>query len=132
MRGRDIQRYGYSFKDKWLIVTHNGMKEKGIAPVDVAKYPAIKAHLDKFFPQIAKRQDKGVTPYNLRNCAYMDDFNKQKILWGEISDIPKFAFDSDGKYLVNNKAYLLRECFIFCVNSYLASIKPPVFVCNYH
>ncbi len=24
------------------------------------------------------------------------------------------------------------ECFIFCVNSYLASIKPPVFVCNYH
>lgn len=107
LRGRDIQRYGYTFKDKWLIATHNGIKEKGIPPVDVAKYPAIKAHLDKFYPQIAQRQDKGYTPYNLRNCVYMDDFSKQKIMWSEISDIPKFAIDKAGKYCITNKVFLM-------------------------
>ncbi len=62
LRGKDIKRYGYDFHDKWLIVTHNGLREKNILPVDVTKYPAIKEHLDQFYPQLAKRQDKGNTP----------------------------------------------------------------------
>ena len=37
--------------------------------------------LDKFFDKLAKRYDKGDTPYNLRNCIYMDDFFKQKIIY---------------------------------------------------
>jgi hypothetical protein len=72
LRGRDIKRYGYHFADLWLINTHNGFKEKGIKPVNINKYPAIKKHLDKYYPELEKRQDKGDTPYNLRNCAYMD------------------------------------------------------------
>ena len=39
-----------------------------------------------------KRADQGDTPYNLRNCAYLDDFSKQQIVWIELSDEPKFAF----------------------------------------
>ncbi|MCF0236913.1 MAG: hypothetical protein HUK09_09620, partial [Bacteroidaceae bacterium] len=35
--------------------------------------------------------DQGDTPYNLRNCAYMEDFDKQQIIWIELSDEPKFA-----------------------------------------
>ena len=84
MRGKDIKRYGYDFADKWLINTHNGIKEKNIPPIDVKKYPAIKAHLDKFYNNLVKRQDKGDTPYNLRNCAYTEDFNKQKIVWKRV------------------------------------------------
>ncbi|MGV4459827.1 Eco57I restriction-modification methylase domain-containing protein, partial [Ornithobacterium rhinotracheale] len=34
LRGRDIKRYGYDFADLWLINTHNGLKEKGIKPIN--------------------------------------------------------------------------------------------------
>ncbi|MRJ11740.1 hypothetical protein EDL98_11815, partial [Ornithobacterium rhinotracheale] len=34
LRGRDIKRYGYDFADLWLINTHNGIKEKGIKPIN--------------------------------------------------------------------------------------------------
>jgi type II restriction/modification system DNA methylase subunit YeeA len=69
LRGRDIKRYSYEFADLWLINTHNGIRNKGIPPVDINQYPAIKAHLDKYYPKISKRYDKGDTAYNLRNCA---------------------------------------------------------------
>jgi hypothetical protein len=106
LRGKDIKRYSYSFADLWLINTHNGIREQHIPPIDVNKYPAIKAHLDKFYPSLARRQDKGVTPYNLRNCAYTDDFSKQKIIYPDIMRLPRNSalvdqypylyFDRDG------------------------------------
>ncbi|KAA6312459.1 hypothetical protein EZS27_036613 [termite gut metagenome] len=98
LRGRDIKRYGYDFADLWLINTHNGIKEKGVKPIDINDYPAIKSHLDNYWDKIEHRADQGNTPYNLRNCAYMEDFYKQKIIWGEISDKSKFALDDNGLY----------------------------------
>lgn len=73
LRGRDIKRYGYDWADLWIINTHNGIKGK-LPRVDVNEYPAIKAHLDQYWDKISTRADKGDTPYNLRNCAYMDIF----------------------------------------------------------
>ena len=70
LRGRDIKRYGYDWADLWIINTHNGIKGK-LPRVDVNEYPAIKAHLDQYWDKISTRADKGDTPYNLRNCAYM-------------------------------------------------------------
>ncbi|MEQ4490372.1 MAG: Eco57I restriction-modification methylase domain-containing protein [Dehalococcoides mccartyi] len=84
LRGRDIKRYSYEFADLWLINTHNGIREKGIPPVNVNKYPAVKAYLDQFYGALEKRLDKGDTPYNLRSCAYTNDFSKQKIVWGNL------------------------------------------------
>jgi len=77
LRGKDIKRYGYNFGDMWIINTHNGTKEKGIKPVNINDYPAIKKHLDSFMEDIEKRADQGDTPYNLRNCAYMDGYHLQ-------------------------------------------------------
>ena len=90
LRGRDIKRYGYDWSELWLINTHNGVKDK-YPPIDIEEYPAIKQHLDLYWDKISSREDKGVTPYNLRNCAYMDDFNKPKIVWIELSDEAKFT-----------------------------------------
>jgi hypothetical protein len=98
LRGRDIKRYSYDFADLWLINTHNGIKEKAIKPINIDDYPAIKKHLDEFYPELEKRADKGVTPYNLRNCAYMEDFYKQKIIFQEIVQEPSFAYDSNGTF----------------------------------
>jgi len=91
LRGRDIKRYGYDWAGLWLINTHNGVK--GVMPrIDIDDFPAVKQHLDKYWDKISKRADKGDTPYNLRNCAYVEDFNQPQIVWIELSDEPKFAY----------------------------------------
>ncbi|GAA9400500.1 class I SAM-dependent DNA methyltransferase [Helicobacter pylori] len=97
LRGKDIKRYSYEWAGEWVINTHNGytsaLKSK-IPPVDIEKYPAIKAHLDSHFDTIATRSDQGDTPYHLRNCAYLEDFEKEKIVYGEIVQEPRFYLDN--------------------------------------
>jgi len=113
LRGRDVKRYGYDFADLWLINSHNGIKEKGLKPINIDDYPAIKRHLDQFYPDLEKRADKGDTPYNLRNCAYMEDFSKPKILWAEtmrihksdVKNFPRFGFEENGQYLTDKTCF---------------------------
>ncbi|MGT0094224.1 class I SAM-dependent DNA methyltransferase [Helicobacter pylori] len=97
LRGKDIKRYSYEWAGEWVINTHNGytsnLKFK-IPPIDIEKYPAIKAHLDSHWDTIATRSDQGDTPYNLRNCAYLEDFEKEKIVYGEIVQEPRFYLDN--------------------------------------
>ena len=76
------------------------IKEKGIPPVNIEDYPAVKRHLDSFYPVLEKRSDKGDTPYHLRNCAYLDDFIRPKIVWIELTDHPNFALDQNS-YFIN-------------------------------
>ncbi len=87
LRGKDIKRYSYEWAHLWVINTHNGytsnLKSK-IPPIDIEKYPAIKTHLDSHYDTIATRCDQGDTPYNLRNCAYLEDFEKEKIVWASV------------------------------------------------
>ena len=112
LRGRDIKRYGYDWAGLWLINTHNGVK--GVLPrVDIEEYPAVKQHLDKYWDKISRRADKGDTPYNLRNCAYVEDFNQPKIMWKIIGNRLAFAFDDNG-VILNNACYLMTgECLPF-------------------
>ena len=90
LRGRDIKRYGYVDNGLYLINTHNGIRGR-MPRIKIDDFPAVKAHLDQYWDRIATRADKGDTPYNLRNCAYLEDFSKQQIVWIELSDEPKFA-----------------------------------------
>ena len=108
LRGRDIKRYGYEFADLYLINTHNGVKEKGIKRIHIENYPAVKAHLDTFYKQLEKRQDKGDTPYNLRNCAYIEDFYKQKIIYPDISEKLNFQIVEEEFYF-NNTIYFITS-----------------------
>lgn len=107
MRGRDIKRYGYEFADLWLINSHNGIKEKGINPININEYPAVKAHLDQYWDKISIRSDKGDTPYNLRNCSYLEDFDKQKIVFQEMVSEPSFILDFEGKYMCLDTARII-------------------------
>lgn len=107
LRGRDIKRYGYDFADLWLINTHNGIKEKGVKRIEVEDYPAVKNYLDQFYPQLEKRTDKGETPYNLRNCAYMEDFYRQKIIFQEMVQEPSFILDKNGYYMCLDTARII-------------------------
>ena len=106
LRGRDIKRYGYDFADLYLINTHNGVKEKGIKRIHIEDYPAVKAHLDLYYPKLEKRADQGDTPYNLRNCAYIEDFYKQKIVYPNMTKFMPFFLDNEN-FLVNQKCFIM-------------------------
>ena len=130
LRGRDIKRYGYDWANLWLINTHNGIK--GVKPrIDINEYPAVKAHLDQYWDKISKRADKGDTPYNLRNCAYLDDFNQPKIIFQEIVQESQFLLDFDkhffcndtgriiiGEHLYHLLGILNSELFFFAVKNF--------------
>ncbi len=94
LRGRDVCRYGYEWGDLWLINTHNGIKGK-LERIHIEDYPSIKQHIDNYWDKIESRTDQGDTAYNLRNCAYLDEFSKPKIIWIELSDESKFALCDD-------------------------------------
>ena len=122
LRGRDIKRYRYEFANLWLIVTHNGNKEHNIPRVDIDTYPAIKTHLDSYYTNLVKRADKGDTPYNLRNCVYMDDFFLPKIVWGNLCLSAQFAF-AEGGYFVNAPSTMIipgNKYILAILNSQLA------------
>ena len=95
LRGRDIKRYGYVDNGLYLINTHNGIRGR-LPRIKIEDYPAIKTHLDKYWDKIEKRTDQGDTPYNLRNCAYLEDFYKPKILWKRVGSILRFGYNEDG------------------------------------
>lgn len=110
LRGRDIKRYSATFCNTWLLNTHNGIKEKEIPRIDVRKdFPAVFEHLSKFRHQLETRLDKGDDWTNLRNCAYLDELEKPKIIWIELTDNASFYLDLDGYYINNTVFFLTGE-----------------------
>ena len=117
LRGRDIERYNYKWAGLYLINTHNGIKNKNIPRVDVEDYPAVKEHLDNYYKYLEKRQDQGDTPYNLRDCAYLDEFEKEKIIYAEICVEPRFYLDKDGSFFPEATSFIMtgdRIKYIYC------------------
>ena len=106
LRGRDIKRYGYDWAGLWLINTHNGIKGK-LERIHIEDYPAVKAHLDQYWDKIRVRADKGDTPYNLRNCAYLDDFSKPKIVYPNMTKYLPFYYDED-RFFTNQKCFFIN------------------------
>ena len=122
LRGRDIKRYEYNFADLYLINMHNGIKEKNIPRIDINDYPAVKKHLDKYWDKIEHRADQGDTPYNLRNCAYMEEFNKPKIVWGNLNLSATYTLAPAGM-MINAPATMIvpaNEALLCILNSKLA------------
>ncbi len=120
LRGRDVKKFYYQFQDLWLINTHNGVKEKGIKPVNINEYSAIKSFLDLQWAKLSKRTDKGDTPYNLRNCAYLEDFEKPKIIYSELTKFLYFSFDNNNKY-IDKTAFILTGTDLEYLTAFLNS-----------
>lgn len=112
LRGRDIQRYGTDWEqladEKWMINTHNGVKDQGVPPINVQHdYPSIWRHLLPHRAKLEPRLDQGDHWSNLRNCAYLDEFEKPKIIYPEITKYINFYFDDTENFYPNNKAFIL-------------------------
>lgn len=121
LQGENIRPYQLVNTENYLIHTHSGIKSEHIEPVDVAQYPALKSYLNQNYGVIARRGDKGITPYHLRNCAYWQEFYQKKIVWGEISDTPKFCLDEEGKYFCEATAFMMTGKHLIYLMCYLNS-----------
>ena len=128
LRGRDIQRNGYEFANLYLICTFPSKH------YDINDFPAIKDWLingdwvlpnspigtgqlrleqtgqehtvnGKKFKSRKKTNNKWFETQD--SISYWDDFNKPKIIYQELSQGSRFAFDPDGVFFVSNTAYLL-------------------------
>ena len=134
MRGRDIKRDGYKFAGLYLITAHNGyVKDDGttVPRIEIENYPAIKKWLESekwnnkpdkgtSIERLSNRTDKGETPYNLRDCAYMDDFDGQKILYSEIVKSPQFYLD-DEKFIPEATTFLMSGEHLDALIKYMNS-----------
>lgn len=88
-----------------------------IPPIDISQYPAIKAHLDSHWERIAYRSDQGITPYNLRDCTYVEDFDKPKIMWKRIGSIIRFCHNENGAFGLDSTCFAAGDDieYICCV-----------------
>lgn len=112
IRGRDIDRYFHKNSGLYLINVHNGYRlEDGtkINAVDIKDHPVVKKHLDQYRTNLINRQDKGKTIYNLRDCAFLNDFSKEKIIWIELTNQNRFAYSNREDYLLAGAFFMVGK-----------------------
>jgi type II restriction/modification system DNA methylase subunit YeeA len=122
LRGEDIERYRYKWAGLWLIYIpwhfplHN---DKSISGASLKaeeefkkKYPALYNYLLQFKESLLNRnkEETGIRYewYALQRWAatYYPEFEKEKIVWQEMSLEPSFAYD-DKKFYTNQTAYIM-------------------------
>jgi adenine-specific DNA-methyltransferase len=100
LRGRDLKKYSLVFSNQWLICTFPSLK------IDIEKYPSINNYLNGIGKYRLEQSGKEGARKRTNNnwfetqdtISYWKDFEKPKIIWGEISDKPKFAYDESNYY----------------------------------
>lgn len=105
--GKDLKKWATPQPFKKMIVFESKSTSKNFGKLseDVAfekmkeTYPEIFNHLGPFIEKAKKRFDKGEFWWELRNCAYYDLFEKPKIIFPNLQNNNKFAFDETGVYL---------------------------------
>ncbi|UOS38399.1 class I SAM-dependent DNA methyltransferase [Helicobacter pylori] len=107
LRGKDIKRYSYEWADLWVIFIPWHFPNTG-SPKDMEQneqdfsihYPIIYAHLlshkDKLLKRNKDETGKRYEWYCLQRWAanYLQDFEKEKIVYGEIVQEPRFYLDN--------------------------------------
>ena len=105
--GKDLKKWAtpQPFKKMIVFECKSTSKNFGKLSEDVAfekmkdAYPEIISHLEPLKEKGKKRFDKGEFWWELRNCAYYDLFDKPKIIFPNLQNTNKFAFDNTGVYL---------------------------------
>ncbi|MCZ2129181.1 MAG: N-6 DNA methylase [Bacteroidia bacterium] len=109
LKGREIEKYFTKWEGDYLINSHNGSKAQKIKRVDIDKYPKLKKYLDLFKEKLEQRLDQGHTIYNLRNCAYLNEFSKEKIIWKRIGSQLRFSYSDSEIYCLDSTCIATGE-----------------------
>jgi adenine-specific DNA-methyltransferase len=129
LRGRDVGRWRVQFTDQYLIRIESS--ENRTHPWSHAKtakqaenmfaetYPAVHGWFEEFRSALIKRQDQGRFFWELRSCAYWEEFERPKLLYMEINRMDAYSWDDSGM-LMNNKLFMLPDVSLIvlaCLNS---------------
>lgn len=109
LKGREIEKYFTKWEGDYLINSHNGSKAQKIKRVDIDKYPKLKKYLDLFKEKLEQRLDQGDTIYNLRNCAYLNEFSKEKIIWKRIGSLLRFSYSDSEIFCLDSTCIATGE-----------------------
>jgi Eco57I restriction-modification methylase len=74
-------------------------------------YPSVFERLSQFRDAAIKRTDQGEFWWELRSCDYWDTFGSAKIVWPDISKLPRFSMDTAGRYLGNTGYFIPTSDF---------------------
>ena len=122
LRGKDIKKYGCT-PSRYLITIPcgftNSLREKLDSETYIkSTYPAIYGHFMKVHNEylakqsktkskgLLNRDDMGDYWWELRSCAYMEDFSKQKIIYPNMTKYLPFYYDVEG-YYTNQKCFII-------------------------
>lgn len=122
--GKDLKKWQTTAPFKKMIIFKSKSTKISLGDIDEEsafnkmekEYPQIMAHLVPFKKAAVKRYDKGDFWWELRNCAYYDLFDKPKIIFPNLQNSNKFAYDTTGVYLNAPAVFLPSD------NKYLLAI----------
>ena len=132
LRGRDIKRYGYDWAKCYLIATFPSKH------YDIDDYPAIKEYLLGFGIERLEQSGKeyvinGVKVHARKktnnkwfetqdSISYWDDFNKPKIVWGNLNISAAYASVPEGMFINAPSTMIVtsKESLLCILNSKLA------------
>lgn len=115
LRGEDLRPWYQEDNGRWLVAIPCGWTAKTFGPLlDEAaawerfsrRHPSLAAHLLPFELAGRARGDKGEYWWELRPCAYMDEFARSKIFWPDLTQRPRWSWDESGKFLGNTGFFI--------------------------
>ena len=112
LKGRDIKRYLELNEKQYVICIPSGWTNEHRRPAEdpwkfiQKSFPAVISHLAQFKDKAEKRWDKGEYWWELRACAYYQEFDMPKLILPDISLRGNFTIDVNGAYCANT-AYII-------------------------
>jgi len=125
LEGKEIKKWAIDdaeqqlilFKSKWTKEEYGDDITEEQAIINLQKeFPEIINHLLPFTEKAKQRFDQGDYWWELRNCAYYDLFETSKIIFPNLQNSNKFAFDNTGVF-INAPAVFLptNEKELLCI-----------------
>jgi hypothetical protein len=109
LTGAESKRYSIKSRKKFIIFTRRG--------IDISQYPSVLRYLEQFksklSPKKSKEQEIGRKSgnyewYEIQDItAYYEDFEKPKIIWGNLATRSSFSLDEMNGFYVNAPACIL-------------------------
>ena len=130
LRGRDVKRWRCEFSEQYLIKIESsenkehpwsGRNEKEAEKVFAITYPAVHAFFDTMCKALVKRYDQGKYFWELRSCDYWQEFEQPKVIYPNICDCNRFAWD-DLSFFANQKTFIIPNATKFLLGYLNSSV----------
>ena len=116
--GKDIHKYQILVEGRYLINIPKGWTRANCGQAEPEtwmreQHPLLMGHLDQFEERARRRLDKGEFWWELRACAYLEEFSKPKIIFPDIARESRLTLDTEG-FMLSNTCYFIpaKDCYL--------------------